>query len=286
MASTNRLIILAAGMSSRMAASLADTGTASTAAAKSMIGVGPGGRPLLDYLLANAQRAGLDDVTIVVNDRDTSIRERYARGWDGARITLAVQRIPPDRAKPLGTADAVAQALRVREDWRGARCVVCNSDNLYSVEAFAALARLAAPGGWIDYDADGLGFAIERIAQFGITVVDGEGFLLDIIEKPSIERIELQRRERGAVRVSMNIWRFDRDAILPYLDACPLHPVRDEKELPAAVRLFVAEHPRGMRAVPMSEPVPDLTRAEDIPLVASFLAREHEAPPPPVREDG
>jgi bifunctional N-acetylglucosamine-1-phosphate-uridyltransferase/glucosamine-1-phosphate-acetyltransferase GlmU-like protein len=281
MSRTNRLIILAGGISSRMKASItADPSHApadAEASAKSMIIVGPAGKPLMEYLLDHARRAGLDDITILVNEQDRLIRPRFTEGWNGLRIGFAVQRIPVGRTKPLGTADAVEQALRSRDDWRGASFLVCNSDNLYSVEAFAALASLGNPGGWIDYDIDGLGFSPERIAQFGITVADAQGYLTDIVEKPSVALIEATRRARGSVRVSMNIWRFDYDTLLPFLAACPLHPIRDEKELPAAVRLMVARHPHSMLAVPVSEPVPDLTRAEDIPIVTEYLSRLNAA---------
>lgn len=279
---TPRLIILAAGISSRMQSSLVTVGagdriTNSQARTKSMIGVGPGRRPLMDYLLYNAYRAGLYDITLVVNDQDSVVREYYgseerAAVFDPLRISFATQSIPPGRTKPLGTADAVEQALHARKDWAGRQFLVCNSDNLYSADAFLALASLDAPGGWIDYDIDGLGFDIERIAQFGITMVDEEGYLVSIIEKPGPDRIEEQRRLRGTVRVSMNIWRFDYDTVLPYLMNCPLHPVRLEKELPVAVQSMIAGHPRSMKAVPISEAVPDLTHAWDIPLVQRYLA--------------
>jgi hypothetical protein len=72
----------------------------------------------------------------------------------------------------------------------------------------------------------------------------------------------------------MNIFRFSYDGILPHLESVPLHPERREKELPAAVKLVIAEHPRTVFAVPLSEHVIDLTSQSDIPAVREYLERE------------
>jgi glucose-1-phosphate adenylyltransferase len=72
----------------------------------------------------------------------------------------------------------------------------------------------------------------------------------------------------------MNIFRFSYDRILPYLESVPLHPVRHEKELPAAVKMMIAEYPRSVFALPLAEHVIDLTSQSDIPTVKEYLAKE------------
>ncbi|MBL0174315.1 MAG: NTP transferase domain-containing protein [Ignavibacteria bacterium] len=278
---TEGLVILAGGISSRMARSLAGTpGSVDRHIAKGMIGLGEEGRPFLDYLLLNAAEAGLRDVVIVVSDRDDSIRAAYGpqdrdNDFHDLRVSYAVQRIPADRRKPLGTADALLQALRARPDWHGRHFLVCNSDNLYSTRAMRLLLALGDSGGWIDYDVRGLRFSDERIAQFGITGKDDEGFLTRIMEKPSLEELARERAAAGTVRVSMNLWRLPYDLVLPALEECPLHPLRDEKELPVAIGLMIARHPRSLRAVPLSEHVPDLTSAEDFDDVRAYLQERY-----------
>ena len=72
----------------------------------------------------------------------------------------------------------------------------------------------------------------------------------------------------------MNVFRFAYDDILPFLRKVPLHPERQKKELPEAVRMMVREHPLALRTYRLEEYVPDLTTVEDIPVVQQFV-REH-----------
>jgi ADP-glucose pyrophosphorylase len=120
----------------------------------------------------------------------------------------------------------------------------------------------------IDYDFEGLRFPRERIYQFAILRTDSDGFLADILEKPSEEELKKIRGRRG---ISMNIFRFSYEDILPYLKKVPLHPVRNEKELPEAVKLMALDNPRSMKTYQRSEYVPDLTTVKDIPEVQKYL---------------
>ncbi len=280
------LVILAGGISSRMknspagAVAQAELLRQADARAKGMIGVGAEGRPLLDYQLYNARAAGIREVVIVVAEGDRDTRSRYGtkdagNDFHGLSISYAIQRIPPGRAKPLGTADALLVALRSKPDWEGRYFIVCNSDNLYSRRALELLLALEAQGGLIDYDIDGLRFPPERIGQFGLTRKNREGYLTGITEKPGADLIEKMRAEEGRLFVSMNIWRLSRDLVLPYLESCPLHPLRGEKELPAALDAMVREHPRALKAIPLKEHVPDLTYKADIEVVQEYLLNQY-----------
>jgi NDP-sugar pyrophosphorylase family protein len=293
-----RLVILAAGLSSRMkkeggaaaaidAALMRDAGVKS----KSMLGVGPGGRPFLDYLLWNAREAGYADVVIVVGEDSGGARERYGsapRGneYHGVRISYAVQRISPGRTKPAGTADALLSALLARTDWRGTDFTVCNSDNLYSRGALAALLETVHPGAMIDYDLGALcgggaagAATTSRATQFAVIEKDREGYLRAIIEKPSPEELSRVRDVSGRVGVSMNVFRFPYDRVIRFLEEVPLHPLRGEKELPAAVSLMIRSDPHAIMTIPASEEVPDLTERGDIAHVQEFL-RDNYPPAP------
>ena len=280
------LVILAGGISSRMKEQPAGTVAVDPTLAreaefksKAMLGVGGGSRPFLDYLFYNISDAGYRNVVIVVSDRDTSIRDYYER--DGANrqfgqlnISYAVQPIPAARTKPLGTTDALFRALQAFPSWKGQSFTVCNSDNLYSRKALRLLLEDRHANSLIDYDRAALQFDHDRIAQFALIRKDADGFLEDIVEKPSPEEIGSVAEATGRIGVSMNIFRFSYDGILPYLESVPVHPVRQEKELPLAVKMMTADHPRSVFTIPLSEHVIDLTSQSDIPAVQAYLAKE------------
>jgi glucose-1-phosphate adenylyltransferase len=282
-----RAVILAGGISSRMKRSAAQSQIDSTLLkqaeerTKGMISLGEGGRPFLDYGLHNLFKAGVRDAVIVIGERDASLRSYYGEKdrdneFHGLRISYAIQRIPAGREKPMGTSDALLQALRVRADWKGGDFIVCNSDNLYSQRVYTMLLECDTPNSLIDYDRDGLEFDASRIAQFGITRKDAEGFLLEIVEKPSLDELERLRDNNGSIRVSMNIFRLNYDMIFRPLEECPLNPVRNEQELVSAVTLMVQRYPKSLKAIPWREHVPDLTYKEDIATTSEYL-RKHFA---------
>ena len=247
---------------------------------KSMIGVGKENRPFLDYLLYNAREAGYRDIVIVIGEHDGDMRRYYgtaqrSNNFHGLSISYAVQAIPSGKTKPTGTADALLCALRARPDWSGRTFTVCNSDNLYSHHALGLLLEVSHPSALIDYDRNALQFEQERIAQFAVIQKNTEGFLTHIIEKPSREQLLSAADVNGRIGVSMNIFRFWYDSIFPVLQRVPLHPIRQEKELPPAVMMMIEENPRAMLTIPLSEYVPDLTSAQDIARVREYLDREY-----------
>ncbi|MDA9225864.1 hypothetical protein N9P05_01950 [Flavobacteriaceae bacterium] len=62
----------------------------------------------------------------------------------------------------------------------------------------------------------------------------------------------------------MNIFSFEGSLLYPYLKNCPIHPERDEKELPEAVRKMSLDEAHPIRCFPVKEHLPDLTSADDI----------------------
>lgn len=279
-------MILAGGISSRMKQSVISSTTIDPALkreaqskTKAMISVDAGNRPFLDYLLYNAREAGYKDVLIIVSEKDNSIRDyygekEYGNDFNGLNVSYAVQRVPAGRSKPLGTADAVLQGLNVRVDWRGKKFTVCNSDNLYSQKALRILLESRHKNALIDYDRAALGFDPSRILQFSITEKDENGFLTAIIEKPTNDDVRRAQDRKGPIGVSMNIFRLEYDDILPFVTDLPIHPERNEKELPIAVSLLAHRYPGSVYAYPLSELVPDMTSIEDVNTVRKYLVRE------------
>ncbi len=286
--SDGRLVILAAGISSRMKKSavpqmIADKTLIDDAdyKAKSMIGVGKDHRPFLDYLLYNARQTGYKDVLIIVGEKDDSIRKYYGQKdrdneFHGLKISYATQWIPTGKEKPIGTADALYQGLKYRSDWSGLQFTVCNSDDLYSEKALKLMLQNDFKNAIIDYDRRALQFEWNRIEKFAVTIKDEEGFLTNIIEKPSEDQIRAAEGKNGFIGVSMNIFRLKYDMIYPFLEKVPFHPVRNEKELPEAVTMMAAAHPKSVFAFPFAEHVPDLTDKNDILPVKKYLETHFE----------
>ena len=282
-----RLVILAGGISSRMKKPVNSNLNVeekliedADKKSKSMIGVGNNYRPFLDYLLFNAKQSGYNDIVLVVGERDSSIKEYYGssernNNFNGINISYAVQPIPLGRSKPLGTADALLWGLKSKPEWKGSKFTVCNSDNLYSQKALTIMLNSPYIAAFIDYDRSSLEFDLSRIERFAVTTKDENGFLIDIIEKPTPKIIESVKSKSGFIGVSMNIFSFSYDVIIPILDKVPLHPERKEKELPEAVKILANEIKDSVYAYPLSEHVPDLTSKEDIIQVKEYLEKNY-----------
>ena len=280
-----KLVILAGGISSRMKKSQSfdndiDQRLIKDADLKSkaMIRVGENERPFLDYLLFNAYESGYREIVIVINEKDNSIKKYYEsrdskKLFPELMISYVVQPIPDGREKPLGTADALYHALKLNSVWSDFSFTVCNSDNLYSQFAFKLLLESEYKNAMIDYNRSGLNFEKERIEKFSVTKKDDEGFLIDIIEKPTVNEIESSKDKSGAIGVSMNIFKLNYDMILPFLEIVPLHSVRKEKELPGAIKMMIEKFPKSLYAYPVSEEVPELTGKEDILKVKMYLEK-------------
>lgn len=287
MAEKKRLLILAGGASSRMKQrSDAPVGVDATlleqadSLTKGMIGVGEQGKSLIDYLLFNAHLAGFTDVLLLLHPTDTVTQDYYERLAETDQLwnmtfRFARQLIPPDRQKPAGTADAVYQALKQHPDWQTGRFVVCNSDNLYSVTALKTLWESPHPNALISYDRDALAFPIDRIKAFALIKTDPDGFLEEIIEKPTDDEAEAVLASHGRLGVSMNLCVMEAATMLPILEATPFHQVRNEKELPTAVSLYGQQYGQGFYTIPLAEHVPDLTSKTDLKVVQDYLANQY-----------
>jgi glucose-1-phosphate adenylyltransferase len=287
---TDKIVILAGGISSRMKKKEdidnIDMGLVHDAdeKQKAMIGLGDNHRPFLDYLLFNIKKAGIKEILIIIGEKDESIKNYYGTDennitFNGLNIRYAVQYIPSGRVKPAGTADALFQGLSAVKEWEGSTFLVCNSDNLYSVEAMTRLMNSEYPNAMIDYDRDGLLFESERIKTFAITKKDEKGFLTNIVEKPSDEVVNQVKEKDGYVGISMNLFKFTYSMIYPCLEKTPFHPVRNEKELPSSVKLMIDKEPGAVFTYKMFEHVPDLTSKKDILPVQEYLKKEFSDKP-------
>ena len=282
----DNLIILAGGASSRMkkqvtVANLSEEEIAqANERSKGLIGVGPNGRPLLDFLLLNAKKAGYKNIYIIIGEQGDLFKEFYGsknsnNDFNGLTISFATQYIPEGRIKPFGTADALFQATEQYPELNSQEYTVCNSDNLYSTEALYAVRKTTSPNAFISYNRDALEFPLERISRFAIAKLSKNNRLLDILEKPTADVLENYKDAEGKLRVSMNAFKFNGALLYPYLKNCPVHPERDEKELPTVLLNALKEHPDTTLGIPFSEHVPDLTAKEDIAEVKAYLKKHY-----------
>jgi NDP-sugar pyrophosphorylase family protein len=270
------LLIMAGGASSRMKRSLETIQLSDSEkkvarnAHKSLIPLGVKQKPLLFHLISHAVEAGYSDIYLITSEENEAFQAEVGtkvknNSYAGAQVHFAIQYIPKERQKPLGTADAVQQAMDQYPELLYQLFTICNGDNLYSSKAFQKLSQeRTVPHALISYARSGLQFSDERIAQFAVMEMDSEGFLVQIIEKPEPDTVEQYCDASGEIRVSMNIFSFKGSELYPFIRNCPIHPSRDEKELPVAVMNLVQAHPKQLLCIPLSEHLPDLTSAADV----------------------
>lgn len=280
---TDKLVILAAGASSRMkldAKNVSLTELQKNQAnlrSKSLISITDGDRPFMDYLLYNAKKSGYKIVYIITGKENKLFKSYYGsknagNKFNGLIINFAIQSVPEDREKPLGTSDALYQAMNQYPELMKSFFTICNGDNLYSVKALNLLREYGlSQNALISYDRDLLDFTEERISKFAILKVDKDNYLLDIIEKPQISEIMTYKDKDGKLRISMNIFKFYGPMIYTYIENCPMNEIRHEKELPTAILNMINNENRSMYCLPLAEHVPDLTLREDILKVAKYV---------------
>ena len=275
----NNLVILAGGASSRMNKSLAQENSGAVKINKALIRMNEDGRPFLDYLLLNAEKAGFKNIYLVVGEQADDFKKFYGskskdNDFKGLNLSYAIQYIPKNRVKPFGTADALFQALEQYPNLKHETFTVCNCDNLYSIKAFETLRNNSDTNAFISYDRNGLKFSMERIARFALVLLDSENYIKDIVEKPTSDKIDFYKDGQGKLRVSMNIFKLSGEIIYPFLKDCPVHPERNEKELPSAILNMCHAISKAMKGIPFTEHVPDLTSKEDIAVLKQYI-QEH-----------
>jgi dTDP-glucose pyrophosphorylase len=265
-AKIDKLVVLARGLGTRMrrpdeSAPLDDRQAAvAPTGIKALI---PTGRPFLDYVLSAAAEAGYRRVCLVVGPQQEELRDYYGRQLPPRRIIIefAVQ------AEPKGTADAVVAA----ESFAGDDCfAVINSDNYYPVEALRALRQ--QPGSAValfEWESmlSGSNVPEERLRQFAVGQINGQGFLERILEKPDPQTLNGLSRP---LWVSMNCWRF-RPLIFEACRRIGPSP-RGELEIPDAVQYAIDVLGERFRVVPVRAAVLDLSSRQDIAPIAARLS--------------
>ena len=273
---TENIIILAGGASSRMKKSVDQNLSPEKVAQANQLSKGLielGGKPFLSYLLDNILQAGFKNVYIITGENSQMFRRAFENNPEfvDLNIQFATQYIPEGREKPYGTADALYQCIEQYPNLKEDTFCVCNSDNLYSLNALKNLKNANSHQAILAYDIDHLKYPKERIARFAVMKFDDDYNLTTIVEKPEPDKIVDYTDAHQKIRVSMNIFLFDGKSFFKYLENCPAHPVRDEKELPTALMNMIEDNIKVM-GIPIAEHVPDLTSKNDIAILENYFS--------------
>ena len=273
---TKTIVVLAAGMSSRMKKSVdsnIDDSKANEANNKSKSLITFGNKPFIYFLLKNILDAGFETVIMVVGKDFQDFKNQIDELKLPSKIEVkyAIQKIPIDRVKPFGTADAVSQTMEQLPELQKTSFCVCNSDNLYSTSSFKLIRENSFENAVLAYDRDSLDFPKERVSSFSILMMDTEFNLVNFIEKPTPEQVTENLDENGKIRVSMNIFKFNGNQSFDFIKNCPINPIRNEKELPSALVNMISEDGLYMRGIPIAEHVPDLTSKADINTIQKLI---------------
>ena len=272
------LIILAAGLSSRMKKSVSSKNLSkrsieqANSIDKGLIVIDKNGRPLIHYLLINAKSAGFKVIYLVIGQNSDSFKSYFDENkYDGLDIEFAVQYLEKNKLKPSGTADALFQAITQFPILKSSNFCVCNSDNLYSAKALRSIRSTSFSNAFISYDKSFLNFSSEKVSSFSILKLNKNGYLVNILEKPTTKDFDLFKDNGGKIRVSMNLFKFNGSVFYDYLKNCPFDVLRNEKELPTAVLNLAKDQPSSVYGIPFEEHVPDLTSKDDIIVLNKLL---------------
>lgn len=236
------LVLLAAGLSQRFGRSKQETP------------VGPDDEVLHDYNIFDALSSGFGRIAFVVrSDNEATIRDAFE-----ARFGYSVPTSYVRQMRPLGTGHAVAGIRGLVEG----PFAVCNTDDLYGREAFAAvLARLRDTRAGMPIQGCVVGYRLDAtLSEHGgvaraVCRTDAGGRLSAVDEILDIERgpdgvlvgrtpegepVELT----GEERVSMNLWGFGpgmAEALMRQYEKWTYGGAQEEYRLSSAVDHMVKE---------------------------------------------
>ncbi len=286
---TPTLCVLAAGMGSRYGG------------LKQIDPVGPHGETILDYSIYDALRAGFQRVVFVIR-RDIEDEFRAAIGsrfeartdvdyaFQSLDLLPAGFSVPPDRAKPWGTAHAVWAAQPVIDS----PFAVINADDFYGATAYRMMCDfLTTPTNDVPAHYAMIGYQLRNtlsehghVAR-GICVCDDRLNLREVTEHTRI-----LKRDGGAVSldaedgetplsgdewVSMNFWGFT-PSVFPHLErhfsAFLKTQAQDPKAeffIPLLIEELIKEGLAEVKVLPSNDQWFGVTYREDKPAVSAAI---------------
>ena len=206
-----KALILAAGRGKRVGPDADD-------AAKCMMPLF--GKPLLEYSLENAHRAGLDEIVIVVGYRAEQIINKFGIDYNGIRIRYVIQ------DEPRGLVHAIDCS---REAVGHHSFMLFLADEILffpqhndMVRQFADEQLFVLCGTVEEEDTD-------EIRKTYAVIQDSDSRIYRMIEKP--------RHPPNHTRGTGNC--IFQPGIFDYVELTPIHPIRQEKELPDLIQCAI-----------------------------------------------
>lgn len=237
--------------------------------------------PFLDYQILSLAKAGIEEINIVLNPKDTFFRNHYTK--NGKKLFPEVEISFSFQETPDGTAHAL---LCARNFVGNERFIALNGDNYYSHTSVEMLVETPENmSSMIGYDRECFNpWVRERLKSYAV-IKTNNGMLEEIIEKSDNPEVYLvkdilltgnkkQLKVENKILVSMNIWCFQPD-IMDSCESVPIHPPRapgkrGEYELPDAIKLFLESGNEILVYYDCSD-VLDLTKAKDIEIVSKQI---------------
>ncbi len=130
-------------------------------------------RPVIDYALGTIRRSGITNITIISNEHIGQIAKHVGQSMDGEQIHYVLEE------EPQGVAEALNLARSHNEN---CRILVYFSDNITTVELRKIVSdfnEAQSPPGCVL-----LAREEEHPQAFGVAILDEEGELIDVVEKP------------------------------------------------------------------------------------------------------
>lgn len=294
------LVILAAGMGSRYGG------------LKQVDALGPKGETIIDYSVYDAIRAGFGRVVFVIRKSiEKEFLEVFTNRFDSnVKVEYTFQeldmlpqgfKVPDGREKPWGTAHAVWVTRHLINE----PFAVINADDFYGFDTFRVMAQeLSKPnldrGSYfmVGYKL-GSTLSEQGAVSRGICSTDENNFLLDVVERTHIERIngEVKYKDENGnlvkvdenVPVSMNFWGFIPDffsyteRVMTEFFSNQLGNAKAEFYIPTVVNRAIKEGVARCKVLPTSAEWFGVTYPGDRPMVVSRLkdlAEKGEYPSP------
>lgn len=199
------------------------------------------GRPFLYYVMKNLEKAGYDDLCLVVGYKKEMVSEFLVKYGFNAVIV--------EQKEQKGTGDAV---MKAKDFVSGDNFVVLGGDNLWSADDLKEIAK--------DDDLNYIsGIKVSNPSKYGVLVGE-EGMLKEIKEKP---------KEDFGNLVNTGLYKFTPE-IFDALDSVKLS-LRGELELTDAISMLASEGK--VRIIKIKDFWKDLGSLDDIKPMKEFLKR-------------
>ena len=167
-------------------------------------------KPILQHLVENLSKAGIDEIVLVVGYREETVRDYFGEEFNGVKIRYVRQ------SKQLGTANALISAEHVLED----RFLMLNGDAIVFEDDLRKLKK----------EENGIAvFEVPNPEDFGVVEIS-DGKVRRIIEKPEKPNSNL---------INAGVYVFTKE-IIDYVKKTPVS-VRGEYEITDSITMAILD---------------------------------------------